>query len=88
MDSKVLATIHQLQAGQAFMNIDNDVYGAIKISTYAYSRPTYLLQSELHVDFIQFNSEANADEYFLENPLSKYDLVMRLDKTAVKGEGQ
>ena len=82
-----LVTVSQLKADKAFMNVDNDVYGAVKVSTHAYNRPTYLLKKELYVDFIQFNSEANADEYFSENPLNEYDFVMRLDKeTAVKDE--
>lgn len=85
MSVSSLVTVSQLRSAKAFMNVDNEIYGAVMVSTYAYQCPTYLLKKEKHVDFVQFDSEVNADEFFSEHPQSDYDTVLRLDETAGRG---
>lgn len=70
-------TVHSLHtdSGDAFMHVRDDSYGTLRVWTSCYKQPTYLLQIEMQVEFIQFDNERCEQEFFDTQDLEGYTIT-------------
>lgn len=73
-------TVHQLKSreGNAWLNVTEDIFGAIAVWGHCGEETTYLLQDKYHFRLIQFTDEEVAAEWMSEYS-EQYDRIIKLD---------